>query len=123
MILSDYMKELGAIGIEFINQSIISKHKGVIKFLLKKIGSNILSGKSIMNVSLPIYIFDQRSLLERYFLFYFNLYFNIIYFILLYLLNYFPSFAYEFKLANAYLEKTKNATDVDKMKYVYKTNK
>jgi hypothetical protein len=68
MILSDYMKTHGAIGIEFINQNIISKHKSVITYLIKKIGSNILSGKSIMNVSLPIYIFDQRSLLERYLL-------------------------------------------------------
>jgi len=60
------MKTHGAIGVEFINQEVIIKHKSVITYLIKKIGSNILSGKSIMNVSLPIFIFDQRSLLERY---------------------------------------------------------
>ena len=65
MILSDYMKDYGAEGIEFINQKVIQKHRGIISYIIKKIGSNLLSGKSIMNVSLPIYIFDHRSLLER----------------------------------------------------------
>ena len=65
MIIRDYIKNYGIQGIEFINQETISKHRGVITYIIKKIGSNLLSGKSIMNVSLPIYIFDQKSILER----------------------------------------------------------
>lgn len=65
MIIRDYIKNYGTEGVEFINQETIRKHRSVITYILKKIGSNLLSGKSIMNVSLPIYIFDQKSLLER----------------------------------------------------------
>jgi len=65
MILTDYIKAYGTEGIEFINKDTIARHKGVISYMIKKIGSNLLSGKSIMNVSLPIYIFDQKSILER----------------------------------------------------------
>ena len=33
--------------------------------VLKQLTSNIMSGKSIMNMSLPVEIFDNISLLER----------------------------------------------------------
>lgn len=33
--------------------------------VIKQLGSNIMSGKSIMNMSLPVEIFDNRSILER----------------------------------------------------------
>lgn len=33
--------------------------------IIKQLGSNIMSGKSIMNMSLPVEIFDSRSMLER----------------------------------------------------------
>lgn len=59
-----YMKTYGAEGIEFINQDVINKQRSILSYLLKKIGGNLLSGKSIMSISLPIYIFDYRSLLE-----------------------------------------------------------
>lgn len=65
MIIQDYIKNYGTEGIEFINQETINKHRSTISYIIKKIGSNLLSGKSIMNVSLPIYIFDHKSLLER----------------------------------------------------------
>ncbi len=32
--------------------------KGVLKFILTKIGKNILSGKSVLNISLPVDIFS-----------------------------------------------------------------
>lgn len=35
-----------------------------IKFLIKKAGSAVLQGQSIMNISLPVMIFDKRSLLQ-----------------------------------------------------------
>lgn len=50
----------------FINQNVIDKQRGIIGYFLKKIGSNLMSGQSIMSVSLPINIFDQRSLLELF---------------------------------------------------------
>lgn len=32
--------------------------------IIKQLGSNLISGKSIMNMSLPVEIFDKRSMLE-----------------------------------------------------------
>jgi hypothetical protein len=64
ILLTNFIKSYGTEGIEYINQSAIKKQRGVITHLIKNIGSNILSGKSIMNVSLPINIFDPRSALE-----------------------------------------------------------
>lgn len=49
----------------FINQKVINSQKDVIKWVIKKIGTNFISGKSIMNMSLPVDIFDKRGLLER----------------------------------------------------------
>jgi len=33
--------------------------------MLKKIGSNLLTGRNVMSISLPLYIFDTKSNLER----------------------------------------------------------
>lgn len=44
-------------GIIFINQQKINDQKGVIKFILSKIAKNLLSGKSVLNISLPVDIF------------------------------------------------------------------
>lgn len=33
--------------------------------MLKSIGKNLLTGKSIISISLPVYIFEKRSNLER----------------------------------------------------------
>lgn len=49
----------------FVNQQVIDAQKDVLKYILKQIGSNLFSGKSVMNMSLPVDIFDQRSILER----------------------------------------------------------
>ena len=45
-------------GIIFINEEILNAQKGVLKFVLTKIGKNLLSGKSILNISLPVDIFS-----------------------------------------------------------------
>jgi hypothetical protein len=58
------MKTYGTEGLEFIDQETLKKQRGVMTYMIKKVGANLLSGKSIMNVSLPIYIFDPRSVLE-----------------------------------------------------------
>lgn len=46
----------------FVNQAEIDAQKDVIKHIIKQIGSNLVSGKSIMNMSLPVEIFDDRSI-------------------------------------------------------------
>lgn len=40
--------------------------KGVLKFVLTKIGKNLLSGKSVLNISLPVDIFCSMSNLELF---------------------------------------------------------
>jgi len=52
-------------GLKFINQEKIAAQKRVVKFLLSKIGSNLLSAKSLTTISLPIDVFEPRSNLER----------------------------------------------------------
>jgi hypothetical protein len=50
----------------FVNQEAIDAQKDIIKYILKQIGSNLIHGKlSVMNMSLPVDIFDDRSILER----------------------------------------------------------
>ncbi len=66
MIKTDFEKTLNAEGLVFINKDIIDKQRAVVGYLIKKVGINILTGKSIMSVSLPINIFDIRSHLEVY---------------------------------------------------------
>ena len=61
---TSFMKTYGNEGLEFINLECLKKHRGVMTYLIKNFGANLLSGKSIMNVSLPINIFDPRSALE-----------------------------------------------------------
>ena len=64
IVKTQYIKSYGTEGLEYIDKETINKQRGILTYLIKKVGSNLLSGKSIMNVSLPIYIFDYRSLLE-----------------------------------------------------------
>jgi hypothetical protein len=64
MIVEDFERIPGSEGLIFKNKEVIEKQRAVVGYLMKKIGVNLLSGKSIMNVSLPINIFDVRSLLE-----------------------------------------------------------
>lgn len=49
----------------FVNQDLIQGQKDSLKFVIKQIGANLISGKSVLNVSLPVDIFESRSLLER----------------------------------------------------------
>lgn len=60
--------------------------------MLKKIGSNLLSGKSILSITMPVVIFETRSNLER--------------------------FAYSFGYAPNFLEKgAASSTPAEQMKY------
>ena len=62
----NFIRQQGENGIEWIDQEKINKQRNVISYLVSKVGMNILSGNSIMNISLPINIFDERSLLETH---------------------------------------------------------
>ncbi len=64
MINKVYQKNLSEPGLVFIDQESISKQSNVISYLIKKMGSNLIKGKSIMNISLPVSIFDKRTLLH-----------------------------------------------------------
>jgi len=50
----DWMRDAKAGGLIFINQKKMEEQKGVLKFVLTKIGKNILSGKSVLDISLPV---------------------------------------------------------------------
>jgi hypothetical protein len=80
-------------GLIFLDKDIIEKQNKVISFLIKKMGSNLIKGKSIMNVSLPVNIFDKRTLLQVY--------------------------AYEFSFASFYLSRAYYCTEaIEKLKWV-----
>ena len=48
-----------------INYEKIKVQSSVLKLVLKNIGKNLISGKNILNTSLPIQIFGTDSYLER----------------------------------------------------------
>jgi hypothetical protein len=61
---TEYERKLGADGLIFLNNNVIDKQRATAGYLIKNIGLNLIKGKSIMNVSLPINIFDTRSIIE-----------------------------------------------------------
>jgi hypothetical protein len=42
----------------------LAAQKDILKMVLKQLSTNIMQGKSIMSMSLPVEIFDKRSLLD-----------------------------------------------------------
>lgn len=48
----------------FIDKEVLAAQKGIMKMILKQLSTNFMTGKSIMNMSLPVEIFDRRSMLE-----------------------------------------------------------
>jgi len=51
--------------IEMYHPDILKKQKQVLGSLIKQFGSALFSGRSIMNISLPVSIFEARSQIER----------------------------------------------------------
>ena len=49
----------------YLDQLRIKRSRDTLKYLLKKMGKNILSGKSILSISLPVNIFSRSSNLEH----------------------------------------------------------
>lgn len=66
ILINEYDRVLGTDGLVYTNQAVIEKQRSVAGYLIKNIGLNLIKGKSIMNVSLPINIFDTRSILELF---------------------------------------------------------
>lgn len=64
LIMTEYAKQIGDNFIVYTNTEFLEKQRNLFSYFVQKIGSNILQGKSIMNISLPIFIFDKRTLLE-----------------------------------------------------------
>lgn len=52
-------------GIRYIDEKKMAEQRGVIKYILNRIGRNILEGKPITQISLPVDIFCPCSNLER----------------------------------------------------------
>ena len=48
----------------FVDQEVVAAQKDILKMIIKQLGSNLLSGKSLMNMSLPVEIFDRKSMLD-----------------------------------------------------------
>ena len=60
----NFIKAIGADGLELIDNYSNEKTDKVIGFMLKTLGKNFLSGKNLTQISLPIYINDDRTFLE-----------------------------------------------------------
>ena len=58
--------ELNAKGyLECVDEEIKESNKGIIPYVLKELAKNVLTGKGIVSISLPVRIFQPKSLLER----------------------------------------------------------
>jgi hypothetical protein len=52
-------------GLQFIDATELAAQKGVLKDLVTQFGATLLQGKSPINISLPVRIFEPRSFLQR----------------------------------------------------------
>lgn len=52
-------------GLKCTNYAEMERQKGVVGHLIKSFGANLVSGRSVVNISLPVRVFEPRSFLER----------------------------------------------------------
>lgn len=52
-------------GLNYLNSDLMIQQKKVIISLLKQAGSNLIHGRGLINITLPVEIFEPRSFLER----------------------------------------------------------
>ena len=52
-------------GIKCVDRHLLDKQKGVVKDVLAQAAKNVFSGKSVVGISLPVRVFEPRSLIER----------------------------------------------------------
>lgn len=60
----NYVKEPGGIGLELIDKAAIEASDKVMGSMIKTLGKNILNGKELTSIALPIFINDERSMIE-----------------------------------------------------------
>ena len=61
----DYERDPINGGLILMDKDLISKQRGILTNMIKRIGKNLLSGKSIMNMSIPVYVFGKLTLLQQ----------------------------------------------------------
>ena len=61
----DYERDPINGGIILLDKDLISKQRGILSSMIKKIGKNLLTGKSIMNISIPVNVFGKQTLLQQ----------------------------------------------------------
>lgn len=52
-------------GGQFLDQEVLKKQQGVFKEIMMQVGAQLLTGKLAVRISLPVRIFEPRTLLER----------------------------------------------------------
>ena len=62
----DYLNSPEKPGLLYKNEEAKKKIYKTAAYLIKKMGKNILTGKSILNVSFPVFIFDKRTLHQAF---------------------------------------------------------
>jgi len=62
----DYVTNNEKPGLLYINEEAKKKIYKTAKYLIAKMGKNILTGKSILNISFPVFIFDKRTLHQAF---------------------------------------------------------
>ena len=62
----DYVSQPEKPGLLYKNEEAKKKIYKTAAYLVKKMGKNILTGKSILNVSFPVFIFDKRTLHQAF---------------------------------------------------------
>lgn len=56
----DEWKPVSEVGLFYIHMKKIEVQKGILKYVISKLGKNLLSGKGILNISLPVDIFGTE---------------------------------------------------------------
>ena len=51
-------------GLIYTDDIVLQKQRAVIGSLIKQIGEKLMKGESVMNIALPVTIFDERTLLQ-----------------------------------------------------------
>ena len=62
----DFGYEKDQEGLVCTNKDMKENMARAVQWLIKKIGESIKSGQSLMNISLPVYIFDKRTMLQTF---------------------------------------------------------
>jgi len=52
-------------GLKWTDEETLKKQRGVAWVVMKQIGSNLMEGKELTKVALPVYLFEPRSFIER----------------------------------------------------------